>query len=95
MAEQIKTITVDGVEHELATFPTDVQRLVGIHQHWEAKLIEARLQVPMIEAAIRDLTRELTGKIKQHLEETPAEDVIPEALEEGTEIEDGSVVSEE
>jgi hypothetical protein len=42
-------------------------------------LIEARLQVPMIEAAIRDLTRELTGKIKQHLEE-PAE--VLEELEE-------------
>lgn len=73
MAEQIKTITVDGVEHELAGFPADVQRLVSIHQHWEGKLIEARLQVPMIEAAIRDLTRELTTKIKQHLE-TPAEE---------------------
>ena len=67
MAEQIKTITVDGVEHELSSFSSDVQRLVGIHQHWEGKLIEARLQVPMIEAAIRDLTRELTAKIKEQL----------------------------
>lgn len=66
-SEQIKTITVDGIEHQLDIFPKEVQQLVSIHQQWEAKLIDRRLDLALVEAAIRDLTRELSAKIKEHL----------------------------
>ena len=35
-----QTITIDGTEHELASFSIEVQRLVSIHQKWEQKLAE-------------------------------------------------------
>lgn len=69
MAEnQIKTITVDGTEHQLTTFSDEIQKLVAIHQQWEGKLVERRLDLALVEAGIRDLTRELSAKIKEHLE---------------------------
>lgn len=74
--EPIKTITVDGVEHPIESFPEEVRRLVGIHQVWEGKLVDARLEVAMIESALRDLNKELTVKIKASL--APA---VEEAVE--------------
>jgi hypothetical protein len=78
--QQIKTITVDGVEHDLASFPQEVQQLVAIHQRWEVKKVEAKLELAMVEAALRDLTKELSDKIKVAL--TPeVEEVTAEAEE--------------
>jgi hypothetical protein len=68
MTEQVKTITVDGTEYQLDSFPKEIQQLVGIHQRWEAKLVDSRLDLALVEAGIRDLTRELSGKIKEYLD---------------------------
>lgn len=73
-----QTITIDGTEHELASFSIEVQRLVSIHQKWEQKLAEDRLEVARGEAAIRELKRELIAKIQEELaptEEAPTEEV--------------------
>lgn len=67
-ATQAQTITVDNVQHDLSSFPVEIQKLVSIHQNWEGKLIEKRMEMAMVEAAVRDLTRELSGKIKEHFE---------------------------
>lgn len=75
MSEQARTITVEGVEHDLSIFPIEVQRLVSIHQTWESKMIDKRLDLAMIEAALRDLTRELTVKIKETLDAQATEAV--------------------
>jgi hypothetical protein len=74
-----QTITIDGVEHELASFSIEVQRLISIHQKWEQKLAEDRLEVARGEAAIRELKRELIGKIKEEL--SPAEEVPTQEAE--------------
>jgi hypothetical protein len=68
MTDQIKTITVDGVEHALDSFGPEVKQLVAIHQKWEKELVDARLQVALVEAALRDLNKELTAKIQEALE---------------------------
>lgn len=84
MSEQAQTITIDGVQHELAKFSTEVQKLVGIHQNWEHKIVEARLNVAHAEAAVRDLARELIAKIQAELSapEVAAvdEEVVPEVV---------------
>lgn len=77
--EPIKTITVDGVEHPIESFPEEVRRLVKIHQVWEGKLVDARLEVAMVESALRDLNKELTSKIKAALEVSEEADESVEA----------------
>ena len=74
-----QTITIDGTEHELASFSIEVQRLVSIHQKWEQKLAEDRLEVARGEAAIRELKRELIAKIQEEL--APTEEVPTEEAE--------------
>jgi len=66
--EQVQTITIDGVQHELAKFSVEVQRLVQIHQIWEQKVIEAELEHARARAAVRDLNAELLAKLKSELE---------------------------
>jgi hypothetical protein len=83
MSEQAQTITIDGVQHELAKFSTEVQKLVGIHQNWEHKVVEARLEVARSEAAVRDLARELIAKIQAELSAASAavvEEVVAEVV---------------
>jgi hypothetical protein len=68
MSEQTaQTITVDGVQYDLTIFSDEVKKLISIHQNWEHKVVEARLEVARSEAAVRDLTRELINKIKAEL----------------------------
>ena len=74
---QIKTITVDGAEHDLSSFSDEIQKLVAIHQKWEGDLVEKRLGLAQIEAALRDLTRELSGKIKESLDAQAAAAATP------------------
>jgi|688.fasta_scaffold05161_15 hypothetical protein len=78
--EQVQTITIDGVQHELAKFSTEVQRLVQIHQIWEQKVIEAELEYARARAAVRDLNNELLAKLKAELEPAaPEQEVAPAA----------------
>lgn len=68
MTEQAaQTITVDGVQYDLTLFSDEVKKLIAIHQNWEQKVVDARLEVARSEAAVRDLTRELINKIKTEL----------------------------
>lgn len=82
MAEttEAQMITIDGVQHELAKFSIEVQRLVQIHQIWEQKVIEAELEHARARAAVRDLNAELIAKLKSELEPTP--EVAPVATDE-------------
>jgi len=64
---ELKTLTIDGVEHELAGFSERVQRLVGVHQRWEKEQVEQQLDLAKTQAAVRDLARELIGVIKEEL----------------------------
>jgi hypothetical protein len=72
---QLKTLTIDGVEHQLADFSDRVQRLVGVHQRWEKEQAEEQLELAKTQAAIRDLTREILGIVQAELaaKATPAE----------------------
>ena len=78
--QQGQTITVDGEQYLLAQFSTEVQKLVGIHQNWEHKIVEARLEVARSEAAVRDLTRELIAKIQAELTGASTEKVVAEEV---------------
>lgn len=78
VAQQAPTITIDGEQHELSKFSADVQRLVAIHQRWEQKAVEDRLEAARSDAAVREITRELTLKVKAELE--PVEQVVAEEV---------------
>ena len=65
---QLKTITVDGAEHDLSSFSDEIQKLVAIHQKWEGQLIDTRLELAQIEAALRQ-KRQALSQIQQQRSE--------------------------
>ncbi|MEM2159640.1 MAG: hypothetical protein QXN55_01645 [Candidatus Nitrosotenuis sp.] len=76
MTEELKTLTIDGVEYQIADFSSKVQQLISIHQGWEADANAKRLEVAKVEAALRDLTREILSLVKSEIDakNAPAED---------------------
>lgn len=80
--ESPKTITVDGVEHEVEKFSDKVKQLVGIHTRWRTELLDARLEVAKTEAAIRSVEAELSQNVAAELNpevpeaETPAAEQV-------------------
>ena len=67
-----KTITIDGVEHEVAKLGPQVQLLMDIHAEWRRQLADVRLEVAKHEAALRNLEAEIADTVKKQTE-TPAE----------------------
>jgi len=72
MIQAPKTLTVDGVEHEVASFSPTVQQLVAIHTEWRSDLARERLKMAKTEAAIRSLDAELTAAVGRELAEKGA-----------------------
>jgi len=66
--ETPKTITVDGVEHQVADLSVQTQTLVSIHTAWREELQKARLEVAKLEAALRSLEVELLASVKKDTE---------------------------
>lgn len=65
-------LTVDGVEYKVEELSDTVKKLLGIYQIWAKELDELRLDVAKHEAALRDLSREISltvQKSKQQVED--------------------------
>lgn len=60
-------ITIDGVEHPVAVFSENVQRLVAIHTEWRNEVAKERLAVAKTEAALRSLDAELSQLVGAEL----------------------------
>lgn len=71
--EPAQTITIDGVEHQVADFSDTVKRLVAIYSEWQNEAVAERLALAKTEAAIRGLDAELVQTIKSELTAKAAE----------------------
>lgn len=60
MTDTIKTITIDNVEYEVEKLSVKAQALVKIYQNWANDQQNQKLDLAKTEAALRDLSRELT-----------------------------------
>lgn len=65
--EAPKSLTIDGVDYQVADFSESVQRLVQVHTFWRNDLNTERLAVAKTEAAIRNLDAELTQLVAAEL----------------------------
>lgn len=77
--EPIKTLIVDGVEHDIGDFSPAIQNLVTLRQQWMEEAVNERNKVVKTEAAIRQLETELSNMVQAELssknkkEDTPQE----------------------
>lgn len=59
-----KTISIDNVEYEVEKLSDRVKRLIAIYGKWTDEAAELRLNLAKNEAALRDLTREISETVK-------------------------------
>ena len=76
----IKTLTIDGVEHEVASFGPQVQRLAAIYEIWSQDLEKEKLSVAKTETALNTINKELAVLVQADLESRNAQNV-PSAAE--------------
>ena len=62
-----ETLTFDGVEHKLADLSKKTQSLVFVYTKWQNELVDARLEVDKVTAALREAEAQLTASVKEDL----------------------------
>lgn len=66
--EETKVVNIDGVEHQVVDLPDTIKRLVGFHDHWREKLIDAESTFLMLQSAYNAVRNEIVVAINKHLE---------------------------
>ena len=67
--EEIKVINVDNVPYDVTSCSTQVQALVEYYNEWRQKEFDLKREVVMIEAAQRELSREIIETIRREQED--------------------------
>jgi len=71
----ITIINVDNVPHAVQDMSTEVKRLVEFYNDWRSEEATAKSDLLKVQAAMRDLTREIVATIKQEETDAAAQDV--------------------
>jgi len=62
-AEEIKVVNVKGVAYAVDAMSENVQRLVSILNEWRQKEVDTRSELMLVQAAQRELSREIVTVI--------------------------------
>ena len=75
--EEIKVINVKGVAHAVETMSENVQRLVSVLNDWRQDEVDARNKLMMVQAAQRELSREIIAVVEaEEVEKAKVEPVV-------------------
>ena len=77
--EELKVLNIDGKPIEVSSLSENVQKLVDIYNHFRQNEADAKIEMIKIQAAMRDISREIVTSIKAE-EEAAAEESV-EAVE--------------
>lgn len=67
--EPISILTIDGVPHVVKELPETVQQLVAIYNDWRQEESDAKMEMLKCQAAIRDLSNEISSIIRAQAQE--------------------------
>lgn len=79
MAEQARTITLDGVQYAVDQFSPGVVQAVEIYNTFAADLQKSQLEVLKTQAAMQTVGAQITAAVKKELAEKQAAETTPEA----------------
>lgn len=57
------TITISGKVYDEATLPEKSKQLIAIYRKWNQELLDSRLETSKLEAALRELSREVVESV--------------------------------
>lgn len=72
MIDQSRTITLDGVSHEVAQFSEGVQQAIHIYNTFVADLEKSQLETVKCQAAMQTVGNQISAAVKRELEEKAA-----------------------
>lgn len=72
MTEQARTITIDGVSHNVADFSVGVQNAVGIYNAITADLQKEQIAVLKSQSALQSIGAQIGEAVKKELAEKEA-----------------------
>lgn len=58
-----QTVTIQGKDYVEEDLPLEIRQLISINKTWNKDLVDAKLEVSKVEAALRELAREIVDKI--------------------------------
>lgn len=77
--EDLKIINVDDTPYAVEQLPEEIQQLVGIMNTWLHDEADAKSELLKVQAAIRDVSREIVIGIRKHVEAENAKKAEAEA----------------
>ena len=77
--EDIKVVNVDGTPYQVSDMSEIVQELVIYYNQWRKEEFEAKSELFKLQAAMRDMSREIVGTIKKEVEEAANKVETPES----------------
>ena len=72
MAEQARTLTLDGVQYAVDQFSPGVQQAVEIYNGFAADLQKEQLAVLKTQSAMQSVGNQISGAVKKELDEKKA-----------------------
>ena len=72
MAEQARTITLDGITYDLAQFSQGVQQATDVYNSIAADLNKSQLEVIKCQSALQTIGAQISAAVKKELEEKKA-----------------------
>lgn len=76
-----RTITLDNIKYSVDQFSDDVKHLVFIHNKFTGQLQDAQLEVMKIQAALNQVSEQLSQQMRTELAEKAKPDYVDESVE--------------
>lgn len=81
MTEQARTLTLDGVTHDVTLFSEGVQQAVVIYNTFAADLQKAQLEVVKNQAAMQSVGAQISAAVRKELDDKAAAEAAPAEAE--------------
>ena len=72
MADQARTITLDGIAYDLAQFTDGIQQAVNVYNAINADLGKHQLEVVKCQAALQNIGGQISAAVKKELDDKKA-----------------------
>lgn len=70
---QEDSVTIDNIEYKISDLTESQQRLIGIYKQWKEDEMAAQLEVMKLQAAQKEIAREVVIDVRRTLEATAEE----------------------
>lgn len=79
MTAPLTSLTIDGVQHELANLPEGIQNAAGLYQTLQRQLADAQVEALKCQLAVQSVGQQITDAVRLVLAEREAAEEVSDA----------------